>query len=88
MKYSDENMNNLTEDLTAMITSTMNQIKISKSSPDRKDSSKEQNPTNVVPTNKRVTTLEGVHSTKIVACGLSSMRSSDKDSMESSPRQN
>ena len=36
-QYYDEKMNNLTEDFTAMITYMMDQIKISKSSPDKKD---------------------------------------------------
>ena len=58
-------MKNLTEDLTEMITSMMDQIKISKSSPGRKDSSKDHNPTNVVPSNKRSPSLGGENSTKI-----------------------
>ena len=48
-----------------MITPTMDQIKISKSSPDKKDSPKYQDTNNVVPYNKKYPPLEGGHSTKI-----------------------
>ena len=64
-QYFDEKMKNITEDLTAMITSMMYHIKISKSSPDQKDSPKAQDPTTLVPDNKRDSTLEGGHYTKI-----------------------
>ena len=63
-QYSDEKTNNLTEDLTAMITSMMDQIKIDKFSPDNKDSPNTQDPTTVVPDNKRAPPLEFGHSTK------------------------
>ena len=43
----------------------MDQIKNSKSSPDKKDSPKDQNPTTVVPDNKKATPLEGGCFTKI-----------------------
>ena len=58
-------MNNLTEYLTVMITSMMDQIKTSKYSPDKKDSPKSQYPTTVVPDTKKASPLEGGHSTKI-----------------------
>ena len=64
-QYFDEKMKNITEDLTAMITSMMYHIKISKSSPDRKDSTKAQDPTTVVPDDKRDSPLEGGNFTKI-----------------------
>ena len=51
-----------------MITSMMDQINISKSSPDKKDSQKPQNPTAVVPDNKKAPRLEGGNYTKMVAC--------------------
>ena len=55
-------MKNLTEYLTGMITSMLDQIKISKSSPDQKDSPKAQVLNTVVPSNKRDPPLEGGHS--------------------------
>ena len=58
-------MNNLTEDLTAIITSMMEYINSQKSSPDQKDSPKDQDPTTVVPDNKKDSLLEGRHYTKI-----------------------
>ena len=64
-KYSDKKMKNLTEDLTEMTASMMDHIKISKSSPDKKDSTKAQYPTTVVPANKKDLPLEGEHYTKI-----------------------
>ena len=60
----DEKMKNLTEDLTAMITSMMDQIKISKYSPDKKDPAKYQYNTTLVQVNNRATPLEGGHSKK------------------------
>ena len=67
-KYSDNKIKKLTEDLTAIITSTMDQIKIPKSSPNNKDQTKAQYPTTVVPANNRSPTLEGGHPTK--NCGM------------------
>ena len=67
-QYYDEKMKKVTEDLTEMITSMMDQINISKSSPDKKDSQKPQNPTAVVPDNKKAPRLEGGNYTKMVAC--------------------
>ena len=64
-QYSDGKIKNLTADLTGIIASMMNQIKISKSSPDKKDSPKAQDTTTVVPANKKSPPLEGGHSTKI-----------------------
>ena len=58
-KYSDDKMKNLTEDLTVIIASMMDQIKISKSSPDKKDSPKDQDPTTMVPANNKAPPLEG-----------------------------
>ena len=43
----------------------MDQIKIYKSSPDKKGSPKDQYPTTVVPAKKRAPPLKGGHSTKI-----------------------
>ena len=43
----------------------MDQINISKSSPDQEDPPKAQYPTTVVPANRRAPTLDGGHSTKI-----------------------
>ena len=64
-KGNDEKLKKLTEDLTAMITSMMYYIEISKSSPDKNYSPKFQYPTTVVPANKRTQPLESVNSTKI-----------------------
>ena len=50
---SDEIKNKSTVDLTEIITSMMDQIKIYKYSPEKKDSPKSQGPTTVVPANKR-----------------------------------
>ena len=72
---SSNKMENLTEELKAMIRSMMDQIKISKSSPCKKDSPKAQDPTTVVPANKKAPPLEGGNSTKKVTCVLSNMRS-------------
>ena len=62
---SDEKMNNLTEDLTGMIASMMDQIKISKSSIDKKGSPKDQDHTTLAPANKKDPPPEGGYSTKI-----------------------
>ena len=68
-KDSDEKLNNLTEDLKAMIASTitsmMDQINISILSPNHNDSPKSQDPTTVVPSNRRPPPLSGGNSTKI-----------------------
>ena len=64
-KYFIEKMKNLTQDLTGMIASMMDQVKISKSSPDKKDSPKSQDPATVVPANKKAPSLKGGHSKKI-----------------------
>ena len=52
-QYHDEKMKNLTEDLIAMIISMMYQIKIYKSSPDKKDSPKAQDINTMFPDKKR-----------------------------------
>ena len=52
-QYYDDNINNITEDLTEIITSMMDQIKFSKSSPYQKDSPKAQDPDTVVPSNSK-----------------------------------
>ena len=62
---SDEKMKNLTEDPTSKVTPIMNQIKISKSSPDKKDWQNTQYPTIVIPNNKRASPLEVGNSKKI-----------------------
>ena len=64
-KYYNDKMKKLTEDLTSMITSMVDQIKISKSSTDRKDSQKYQYHTTVVLANKRYPPLEDVNYTKV-----------------------
>ena len=68
-KDYDEKTKNLTEDLKAMITSTiismMDQINILKSSPDQKYSPKDQYPTTVVPANRRYPPLDSGHYKKI-----------------------
>ena len=61
---TDDKIKNLTENLTAMITSMMDQIKISKHSPEKKDSSKAQDSTTALPDNKRYPPLERVNYTK------------------------
>ena len=63
-QYSDEKVKNLTADLTRITASIMDQIKIPKSSPDKKYTPKAQYNTTVVPDNKKYTPLEGGHSTK------------------------
>ena len=62
---SDGKTKNLEEDLISMITSMMEQIKISKSSPEYKYLSKDQCPTTVVQVNKRDPPFQGGNSTKI-----------------------
>ena len=62
---SDDNTNNLTADLTGMIASIMDQIKISKASPDKKDPPKAQDNTTVVSDNKKSPQLKCGNSTKI-----------------------
>ena len=57
-------MNKLTEDLTAMIASTIYQIKISKYSPDKNNSPKTNYPTTVLLDNKESPPLEGGNYTK------------------------
>ena len=82
----DEKTKNTTEDLTSMITSMVDQIKISKSSPEKRDSSKYQDTTTMLLDNNRAPPLEGVHLQKMVACGLSNMKSAHQNSMKSSSR--
>ena len=60
-----EKTKNLTEDLTAIIASMMDHIKILKSSPDQKDSPKSHYSTTMVTDNRKVFPLEGGYSTKI-----------------------
>ena len=64
----------------------MDQIKMPKSSQDKTDSPKEQDPTTVVLANKKAPPLEGGNLTKNMACGLSNMRPAHKNSMNSSSR--
>ena len=56
-KNSDEKIKKLTEYPTAMITSMMDQIKMLKSSPDKKDSPNNQDPTTVVSANNKAPPL-------------------------------
>ena len=53
------------------------------SSPDNMDSPQAQYLTNVVPANKKATSLGGGHYTKLVACGISNMRSAHQNYMNS-----
>ena len=62
-KENDEKMNNLTEDLTEMITSMTDHIKIYKYSPDQKYSPNIQDPTTAVLDNNRAPLLEGGYCT-------------------------
>ena len=62
---SDERTKKLTSDLTEMITSIMDQIKISKYSPEKRDSPKAEDPTTVVPANKKAPPLQGGNSMRI-----------------------
>ena len=64
-QQSGEKLKKIAEDLTEMIVSMMDQIKIYKSSLDNKDSPKAQESTTLVPANKKAPPLEGGHSTKI-----------------------
>ena len=57
-------MMKLAEDLTEMITSMMDQIKITRSSPNQKDSPKAQDSTTMVPDNKRDPPMYSGNSTK------------------------
>ena len=54
---SDDKMKNLTEDLTAIIASMMDQIKFYKSSTDKKYSTKSQDTNTLVPSNKKAPSL-------------------------------
>ena len=60
-----EKMKKLTEYLTEMIPSIIHRVNVLKTSPERKDSPNDQDPTIVVPANKRATLLEGGNSMKI-----------------------
>ena len=62
---SDEKMKKLIEYLKGMIASMIDQIKISELSPIRKDFSRAQNPTIMVPANKKAPLLESGNYTKI-----------------------
>ena len=62
---SDEKMKKITEYLTAIIASMMDQINIQKLLPEKKDPHKTQDPTTMVLDNKKASQLEGGHSTKI-----------------------
>ena len=74
-KESNDKIKNLTEDLKAIITSTITwiifQINISESFPYHKDSPKAQDPTNMVPANRKDPPLDGGDYTKIgVMCNI------------------
>ena len=58
------NMRAIIKTLKFFTTLIMNQTNIPKSSPTQKDTLTPPDPTTVVPTNRRATPLEGVHSTK------------------------
>ena len=81
---TDEKLTNITEDLrflTPTITSMMDQTKYSKFSLDQKDTSNPPEPTTVVPVNRRAPPLDGGNYEKMVACGISNMRSAHQNSM-------
>ena len=59
MQDSDEKIKKITEDLTSIITSIMDQIKISKSLPKNKASPKDQDNNTVVPDDNMDPPLEG-----------------------------
>ena len=59
-------MEDIKEILKVFTTFMMDQTNISKSSPYQKDTSTTPEPTTVVQTNRRATSLEGGYSTKIV----------------------
>ena len=65
MQDSYEKIKNIIEDLIAMITPIKYHIKMLKSSPDKKDSPKAQDPSTVVPANKKAPQLECGHSKDI-----------------------
>ena len=65
IKYYDDKMKNLTDDLTEIIVSMMDKIKIYKSSSYKKDSPKAQDNTTVFSDNKTAPPLNGGHYTKI-----------------------
>ena len=64
-KYYNDKMNNIVEDLTADIASMMDKNQKTDSSPDKMDSPKSQDPTTVVPSNKKDPPLKVGHYTKI-----------------------
>ena len=66
----DEKMKMLTEDLTAIITSMMDQIKNSKYSPYKKYLPKAQDPTTVFPAKKGLYHWKVDIIRKLVVCGL------------------
>ena len=63
-KYYDNRMKKLTEYLKEIIAWMMHQIKVSKSSPDKKDLPKDQDHTTMVPNNNMAPPFGGGHSTK------------------------
>ena len=85
-QYYDEKMMNLTEDLTEIIASMRDQIKIS--SPDKKDTTKAHDTTTLVPTNKKVHHWKVEIIQNILACVLSSIISAHQNSINSSSRHN
>ena len=87
-QYSDEKTKRLTENLTEIISSMMDQIKISKESTGNKDSPKAQDHTTAVPANNNDPPLEGGNSTKMVSYGLSNMIPDLQNSMNYLSRQN
>ena len=64
-QYYDDKAKKTTEELTPMVASMIDQIKISKSPPENKDSPKDQNTTTVVLANKKAPPLEGGYSRRI-----------------------
>ena len=82
MTKIDFYMNKIKKILTQMMNQKHN------SSPEKKYSPKPQDPTTVVPDRKKALPLNGGNFTELVACGISNMRSSQKNYINSSTRQN
>ena len=90
MKYNkkdyDEKMTQLTVKSETMFAVISNQLNTLSSSSTHKDTSNPPEPITVVTANRRAPPLEGGHSRKMVACGLSKMISAHQNNMSSSSR--
>ena len=74
--------------ITEMVENIMGKIQISNSLPDKIYVPKVQDPTTMVPDNKKSPPLKGTHHKKLVACGISNKRSALQNYMNSSSRYN